>query len=61
VQQDQASFKNKKGNNCYELLYSLDGFDDLNADDDQPDKYELWCCNLVIDEIVEFYKFHHLQ
>ncbi len=34
------------------------GFDDLIANDEQPDKYDLWCCNLVIDKIVEYYKLH---
>ncbi len=58
VHQDQASFEKEKGNNFYELFCTLDGFDDLIADDEQPDKYEPWCCNLVIDEIIENYKLH---
>ncbi len=28
------------------------------AHDDKPDKYEQWCCNLVIHETVEYYKLH---
>ncbi len=54
-------FEKEEGNNHYELFCTLDRFDDLIADDDLPNKYELWCCILVIHEIVEFYKFHHLQ
>ncbi len=37
---------------------TLDRFDDSNATDDHPDKYELWCCILVVDEIVEYCKLH---
>ncbi len=58
MHQDWASFDKEKGNTCYELLCTLDEFDDLIADDDQPDKYELWCHNLVINEILKDYKLH---
>ncbi len=58
MHQDWASFEKEKRNNLYELFCTLDGFDDLIADNDQPDKYEPWCCDLAIDEIEEYYKLH---
>ncbi len=42
--------------NHYVLFCTLDGCDDLIADDDQLDKYEPWCCNFVVDENVEYYE-----
>ncbi len=40
VHQNWASFEKEKGNNFDELFFTLDGFDDLIVDNDQPDKYE---------------------
>ncbi len=56
MHQDETTFEKEKGNNDYELFCILDGFYDLIAGDDQPDKDEQWCCNLIVDKIVEYYK-----
>ncbi len=58
VHQDQMSFEKEKTKNRYELFCILDGFDDIINDEDRSDLYELWCCNLVIDKIVEYYELH---
>ncbi len=55
---DWVSFEKERGNNHYELFCTLDGFDDSIAIDQQSNLYEPWCCNLALDEIVEYYKLH---
>ncbi len=58
VHPDQAMFEKERGNNCYELFCTLDGFDDSIAINKQLDLYEPWCRNLAIDEIVEYFKLN---
>lgn len=58
VHRDRSCFEKERGNNRYELFCTLDGFDDSIADDQQPDMYEPWCRDLVVDEIAEYYKLH---
>ncbi len=53
MHEDQASFEKEKENNHYESLHTLDKFDDSISDDDELDRYEPWCHNTVIYEIVK--------
>lgn len=56
VHEHRSSFQKERGANRYELFCTVDGFDDSIDDDDQNELWEPWCRDLVIEEIVKFYK-----
>lgn len=55
VHLDWASFQNHRGANYYAFFCILNGFDDIVDDDDQIDLYEIWCCEVTVDEVEDYY------
>lgn len=53
---DKMIFQKARGNNHYDIVATMDGFDFDLPLDEQEDKYDVWEVDLVYDEIVEFYE-----
>ncbi len=58
VHQDRTSFQKKKGANSYELFCTLDNFDCIIDDANQEDMWEVWFCDVAIEEIAKYYNKH---